>query len=439
MSLTEALRNYGANLALVEGEHSVSAADLDGAASALADRLRVQNCRRILVRSSSPSVYMISLVAAEQSGCEIFLAHAAMPDSAVRALKDAHGIDAVIEQTGDIQPGARQIGTPLGGSRSTDARIYLMTSGTTGEPKVAAHRLDSLVAHIRRTASSASARWLLTYPPSSFAGIQVILTSLLGGGTLIVATANPESLALAAIRHRATHISGTPSFWRAFLLALGDASLPELRQATLGGEPVDQPLLDRLSSHFPQAQIAHIYASTEAGALFTVRDGCEGFPAAWLDSGVGEVKLRICGGILEVASPRRMLGYASQHESPVAADGWIRTGDMVRVDGDRVLFTGRADLRINVGGYKVCAEEVERALLAIEGITDARVIGVPSALTGQALVAEVLCAPGYDVSCVQADATRRLKADLESYKVPRLFRTVEASALAESGKKARVS
>ena len=58
-----------------------------------------------------------------------------------------------------------------------------------------------------------------------------------------------------------THVSGTPTLWRALLVALGSkaATLP-LRQITLGGEAVDQAILDRLANLYPGASITHIYA-----------------------------------------------------------------------------------------------------------------------------------------------------------------------------------
>ena len=107
----------------------------------------------------------------------------------------------------------------------------------------------------------------------------------------VVQTANrsPSELVAVAAQFATTHISGTPTFWRSFLLAAPPGSLP-LKQITLGGEAVDQPTLDRLAQRFPEARITHIYASTEAGALFSVHDGRAGFPRAWLhgkDAGVG--------------------------------------------------------------------------------------------------------------------------------------------------------
>jgi hypothetical protein len=108
-----------------------------------------------------------------------------------------------------------------------------------------------------------------------------------------------------ALVRKPTHVSGKPTFWRGFLLALGArAGEVPLACATLGGEAVDQGTLDRIAHAFPGVAIGHIYAATEAGALFAVRDGKAGFPADWLESGVDGVTLRIVDGMFEVSSPR---------------------------------------------------------------------------------------------------------------------------------------
>ena len=77
---------------------------------------------------------------------------------------------------------------------------------------------------------------------------------------------------------------------------------------------MDQSTLDQLARAFPQARLIHIYASTEAGALFAVRDKLAGFPAAWLETGVEGTQLRIRAGMLEILSPRAMKGYVGSSE-----------------------------------------------------------------------------------------------------------------------------
>ncbi|MBP2294486.1 ANL family adenylate-forming protein [Azospirillum rugosum] len=313
--------------------------------------------------------------------------------------------------------------------------VLLETSGTTGAPKRARHGFDRLRGRLRG-APDPDARWLLTFEPASFAGLQVILTALASGGTLVsVPGGGAAELAQAALRHAVTHVSATPSFWRAFLMALGNAG-PPLASVTLGGEAVDQPLLDRLAARFPGAKLRHIYASTEAGALFAVTDGRAGFPASWLETGVDGVALRLCDGVLEVRSPRAMTGYAGPGGGAPDADGWLSTGDVVEVRGDRALFAGRLDGRVNVGGVKVSPEAVEQRLLGVPDVQDALVRAAANPITGHILTATVVPAPGVTEADVRA-AVREAIADLPPAARPRVITLADHIPLGSAGKKTR--
>ncbi len=359
-----------------------------------------------VVLADRPSRVLAALAAAEAAGQGLLLARGTRDDQ-------------------DWQPGQ-------------GFSVTLESSGTTGRPKRLRHGFGRLRGRLRGM-GEAGARWLLTYEPGSFAGLQVMLTAAASGALLVAVPGGKEAgsrsegagiadLAQAARLHAVTHVSGTPSFWRAFLMALGDAELP-LAAVTLGGEAADQPLLDRLARRFPRARLRHIYASTEAGALFAVNDGRAGFPAGWLKAGVDGVALRIADGVLEVLSPRA---------APAAAgpDGWLSTGDLVECRGDRVLFAGRLDGLANVGGVKVSPEAVERRLLAVDGVADAAVVAVPSPITGQLLTATIVPAPGADEMILRA-ALRAAVADLVPAARPRAVTFADRIPLSAAGKKCR--
>ncbi len=189
---------------------------------------------------------------------------------------------------------------------------------------------------------------------------------------------------------------------------------------------------------FPKAGITHIYASTEAGALFAVRDGQAGFPAQWLETGIDGARLRVRDGELQVLSPRAMLGYAAGAKaSPVLADGWLVTGDLVEQRGDRVYFLGRGDSVISVGGAKLTPEEVEAVLLKVPGVAEGRVFGVKNPITGYLVGAEIVAQAGADVEHLRAELLTAARAQLEPYKVPRVIRFVSSIRVSEAGKKDR--
>ncbi|CAO3402100.1 AMP-binding protein [Azospirillum palustre] len=352
-----------------------------------------------IVQADRPSRVLAALAAAEAAGQDLLLA---------RGAADPEG----------WQPGQ-------------GFTVTLESSGTTGTPKRLRHDFARLRGRLRGAAED-GARWLLTYDPGAFAGLQVMLTAAAAGALLVAVPGGGggtvAALAQAARRHAVTHVSGTPSFWRAFLMALGDAELP-LAAVTLGGEAADQPLLDRLAERFPHARLRHIYASTEAGALFAVADGRAGFPAAWLDDAPDGLALRIVDGVLEVRSPRAAPGAAD-------GEGWLSTGDLVERQGDRVLFAGRLDGLVNVGGVKVSAETVERRLLAVDGVADAMVMAVPSPITGHLLTATIVAAPGVDEATLRA-GLRVATVDLPPAARPRALTFADHIPLSAAGKKSR--
>jgi acyl-CoA synthetase (AMP-forming)/AMP-acid ligase II len=268
-----------------------------------ADRLAktLVECRasRVSVVSLRADTLISVLLACERAGCELLLLRDWPGDQSL--LWKLWGVDTVLSEAFEVTRLAAPGGTPAGFG------VLLSTSGTTGVPKIALHKPDRLMGLVRRLRLvQAAPTWLLTYHPATFAGVQVLLTALAGGGRLVTTSDySVLPIARAAAAHGVTHVSATPTFWRAFLMALGEekARLP-LQQITLGGEAVDQATLDHLVALYPSTSIIHIYASTEAGALFAVRDRRAGFPSSWLGKTVEGVALRIRNGMLEVLSPR---------------------------------------------------------------------------------------------------------------------------------------
>ncbi len=423
----------GPDAVVVRGPgRSVTWEDIMTRASGLAARLHDDAMTRVALAAASPESLMAALLSCRAAGCELLLLRSAVPpgDPSLCEWEAGGLLDAELNLTVFSRRPA-----------AAGFAILLPTSGTTGKPKIARHSIDALLGRIRfRSSPGSRARWLLTYHPASFAGLQVLLTVLASGAELVsVEQSNVPELARAAEEFLPTHISATPTFWRAFLVALGeDAVRLPLEQITLGGEIVDQATLERLHALFPRAGITHIYASTEAGALFAVRDGEAGFPARWLDEGVDGARLRIRDGELQVLSPRAMLGYAgSAPSSPLLDDGWLRTGDLVECRGERVYFLGRADSVISVGGAKLTPEEVEAVLLKVPGVAEVRVFGVKNPITGYLVGAEIVPEAGADTGQLREALLAAARARLDSYKVPRVIRFIESIRLSEVGKKDR--
>jgi non-ribosomal peptide synthetase component F len=149
-------------------------------------------------------------------------------------------------------------------SRATE--WLMLTSGTSGVPKIVGHTLDGLCGAIIGDSPAPGAAipvWATFYDIRRYGGLQIFLRAIVGGGSMVLSDAD-EPLADHIIRLNArgvTHMSGTPSHWRKLLMS-GSAAGFAPRYVRLSGEIADQPVLDGLSHAFPAASIGHAYAST---------------------------------------------------------------------------------------------------------------------------------------------------------------------------------
>lgn len=317
---------------------------------------------------------------------------------------------------------------------------HLATSGTTGVPKLVAHTLRSLSRTAKRgTATGEASCWGLLYDYTRFAGLQVVLQAIFGGSRLIAPSSGlplRERLAM-LVAQGCTHLSATPSLWRNIIMTPGASELP-LRQITLGGEIADARILAALKSIYPSARITHIYASTEAGVGFSVKDGEPGFPAYYLDEPPSGLALRLVDGRLQIRNTDIHPTYVGTGDGFGAEDGWIDTGDSVNCIGGRVHFLGRASGAINVGGNKVHPEEVERLLLNHPQIRAARVFGKPSSITGTLVVADIVpVQPPHDPASFCADIKTYLQNRAQGFKVPAMLNLVDYIEITATGKLAR--
>ena len=230
-------------------------------------------------------------------------------------------------------------------------------------------------------------------------------------------------------------MSATPTFWRRILMHPSSDGL-DPRQITLGGEIADQGILDALRARFPHAQITHIYASTEAGVGFSVKDGREGFPLDYVTAGVGSTRLKIENGHLWIG------GQGSLSAEPGLSDGghgFVDTLDSVAVEGDRVYFLGRDTGVINVGGAKVYPEQVEQVISAMPQVVLARVIPKRNPFSGAILVAEVMPANAdIDAEALQRQIVRHCRSLLPAEAVPAVVRVCDELAVNGAGKIIRI-
>ncbi len=314
--------------------------------------------------------------------------------------------------------------------------LLLLTSGTTGPPKIIHHSYDTINTYAGVEVESL--RWICMYEPGTYAWYQVVMLALVVPNQVLVipASASIHDGYRALAANSVSAVPSTPSMWRYLQATVPKEELAALpiRRISLGGERADQPLLDSLAELYPEAALTHIFASTETGAAVVVNDKREGFPTDWLDRPLngGKVRLRIDDGTLWVKSAYGHLDSAE----------WINTGDAVDIVEDRVRFVGRGGERtINVGGSSVTCSTLEDLVVAQPGVIWARAYGRPDRFVGNLVALDVVVdRVSYpDLDAAERDIVTICRAQLPAAYEPRWVTFLDRPELGPNQKSAVAS
>jgi acyl-CoA synthetase (AMP-forming)/AMP-acid ligase II len=429
--------------------------------STLGDHLQLLRGRAVLIATYDQLQTALALVELDGVARRIVLCTPDLTGEQLAEVAVAAQADAIVLENGaaiEPPPGpARCWMTPLpiAGSalrplerHATIATEWvLLTSGTTGAPKLVSHTLESLSGTLpRRSRDGGTVIWSTFYDIRRYGGLQILLRSIMEGTDLVLCSADEPVDAFLARAGAAgvTHISGTPSHWRRALMS-GAAGRLNPQYVRLSGEIADQPVLDNLRAAYPRARIAHAFASTEAGVAFDVEDGLAGFPAGFIASAGAGVEMKVEDGTLRIRSQRNATGYLGGHAETLAGiDGFVDTGDLVELIDGRYHFRGRRGGVINVGGLKVHPEEVESVLNADPRVRMSLVRARRNPITGAVVVADIVLA-NEDLARAGGGATEQVKSDLlgvcrrllAAHKVPTMLRIVPALEMTAAGKLVR--
>jgi acyl-coenzyme A synthetase/AMP-(fatty) acid ligase len=318
----------------------------------------------------------------------------------------------------------------------------LLTSGTTGRPKLVQHTLASLTGAIEPK-SEPDRVWSTFYDIRRYGGLQIFFRAILSGTPLVLKVAE-ETAAEFLTRAGAlgvTHILGTPSHWRRALMSPAASDIAP-RYVRLSGEIADQAILNGLRQLYPDATIAHAFASTEAGVAFVVEDGLTGVPAESLTHTSG-VEMKVQEGTLRVRSNRTATRYLGAESQPLRdTEGFVDTGDSMELNDGRFYLVGRRDGIINVGGFKVHPEEVEAVINRHPEVSMSLVRSRKSPITGSIVIADVVLriSPSKNdgrTTQLRGDILKFCRDELALHKVPATLNFVPSLDVADSGKMVR--
>jgi acyl-coenzyme A synthetase/AMP-(fatty) acid ligase len=451
-SLRQFLAHSSSERFLWDRAAHVCIVDLVGGTS-LGGRLNELGGKSVLVATASQFTTALALIELDGVARRLtILPPDADPDH-FAALAARAGINAVVTDSGTSENlpdspirvvcAAKIVATDNLPAPTFETEWLLLTSGTTGVPKMVAHSLAGLTAPIGRKAADDAVVWGTFYDIRRYGGLQIFLRAVLGDTSLVLSSAGePIADHLDRLgRLGVTHLSGTPSHWRRALMSPAIRKISP-RYVRLSGEIADQAVLDSLRHTFPRASIGHAYASTEAGVAFEVDDGLAGFPAEYVERSRNGVEMKMLQGSLRIRSPRTASRYIGTEAALLDADGFVDTGDMVELSGGRYFFAGRRGGIINIGGLKVHPEEIEAVINRHPQVRMSLVRPKRSPVTGSVMIADVVLESGGDradeaLGALKGDILKLCRDELPVYKVPAAISIVPSLDVATTGKLVR--
>lgn len=339
----------------------------------------------------------------------------------------------------------------------SDLAAVIYTSGSTGDAKgvTLTHRNMTFVAdsNIEYLEVTAADRILCVLPLSFNYGLYHLFMSVRTGATLVLEPgfAFPGRVTGLFEQERITMFPAVPTIYQTLvgLKGLDEREFPHLRCLTNAGAALPAATVAQVRRTFPAASLFLMYGLTEATRVaYLPPDLVDAKPNSvgvaipgteiWLEDENGDRAEPGEVGELIVRGPHVMQGYwNSEQDSTVRlrTGRWewerdLATNDLFRQDEDgHLIFVSRRDDVIKSRGEKVAPREVEEVLVAVEGVSEAAVIGVPDERLGAAVYAHVAAAPGVELD--PRELRRECAARLEDYKVPREI--VVHEALPRSG------
>ncbi len=362
-------------------------------------------------------------------------------------------LEAVIGVPGSWS-GLANVATPETTLLPEDDATLFYTSGTTGKPKGALGTHRNIVSNIMASASSAARSYLrrgetppapdpgapqkgtlLSVPFFHATGCHAILSpSLFAGAKLALMRKWDPIEAMTLIeREKLTSFGGVPTIaWQIIEHPERDRfDLSSIEGVAYGGAPSAPELVRQIKKSFGKAAPGNGWGMTETSATFThhMAEDYENRPDS-AGPAVAVCDMKITdpdGNILPPGDVGELWGfgpnvvkeYWNKPEASAATfvDGWVRTGDLARIDDEGFVFIiDRAKDMLIRGGENIYCVEVENALYEHPAIMDAALVGRPHRTLGEEPVAFVTLRPG---AVVAEDELRAfVAARLAAFKVP---------------------
>lgn len=467
-ALLRAAEQHPSRASLVDGatDRVWSVAESADAVARLAGALRGRglgaSSRIAVVAQNSPWHFLIHVAASWIHAATVPMSPRA-PAPRLREMLEAAAVDlVVVDEAGaaalaggagvpvvavsDIEEWSRLAPAPAGPPLpcAQEEAAVVFTSGSTGLPR------PVRLSHAALWWASACFRDGFEYSPGSHVvGVCAPLSHIGGfngttldtfshGGTLVVVgpSFDPVRTLECVQRHRIAMMFVVPTMARALLEANESvgADLSSWVRPLVGGDALTPALAERMR----RAGLApiHVWGMTETGGAGAMAAPDSHAPAGSIGRPFPYVDLRIVGAHGAAAGPGALGTIEVRGPGMVTGQEWLSTGDLGFVDADGwVHLVGRAHRMINTGGELVAPPRVEAALMELEEVREALVVGVPDETWGEVVGAVLVPSPGADAASLSpASLAAALGGALAPWERVRRVRPVDALPLTATGK-----
>ncbi|WP_314901639.1 non-ribosomal peptide synthetase [Actinomyces naeslundii] len=351
-----------------------------------------------------------------------------------------------------------------GPAQPDDLAYVIFTSGSTGTPK------GVMISHCAalNTIEDVNERYGVTCDDVALAvselsfdlSVYDIFGMMSAGGAVVVPDRaerlDPICLAEMVKEHGVTIWNSVPALFQLYLGALDGDAESSLRIALLSGDWIPLSLPPKAADLIPRVQLHSLGGATEA-SIWSITYPITDVDPEWasIPYGVGmryqdvlvlDHRMSECRdwvtGDLYIRGYGLALGYwrdpeqtsASFVNHPVTGERMYRTGDLGRRRPDGVIeFLGRSDFQLKVGGYRVEAGEVEKAVSAHPAVREAVVVAVGSGL-GDKRLACAWTRADHESDGAADELSGFVAGKLQEYMVPSLFKELDELPLSANGK-----
>ncbi len=318
-----------------------------------------------------------------------------------------------------------------------DLAAIFYTSGTTGSPKGAMTTHENFVSNIEtcirclRLGRDPGLRTLISVPLFHVTGCnsQLLVLTALRGTSVIMPAFDVKQFLRTIQDERISVLTTVPAiYWLAMQQPEFDGiDTSSVRALSYGGAPIAPDLVHQIMEAIPSARVGNGFGLTETASVSTylpheqAPDHADsvGYAAPVVDLRIDEPDPDTGVGELLVRGPNVVAGYWHKPEQTrdTFVDGWLRTGDLARLDDEgRVFIVDRMKDMINRGGENVYCVEVENALNLHPAVGEVAVVGVPDSMMGEKVGAVIVPAEGATIDPAEVKAFAR--EHLADFKVP---------------------